>query len=190
MARFTASPTFHRSTRGRDRSVGPVLSTSPLALTTSTVSACARLMAAGASIGAPFASCHAPGAYQREPSGPRVKAQGEKVDPGGAMTQRPGDQAQRAWRHTHSPSTQTAPRGSSGIASTRPGGGGTSTATSALVSWRTYVGWGSDREQADGADPSERASAAAVARRATVASGSIRMRLRKDWSTTIGRRRA
>jgi hypothetical protein len=154
-----------------------VLSTLPVAFTTSMVLAWATSIAAGASIAAPLASRQVPGAYHSVPSGARVKAQGEKVAPAGATTHRPGDHAHRAWRHVHSPSTQTAPAGIGGIASTRPGGGGTSTAVRALVGCGAYVGCASDRVHPATAAASQNETA-------------IRIRCERDWSTTIGRRRA
>jgi hypothetical protein len=178
--------------RARDRSVLPVLSTLPLAFTTSMVLACATLIGAGASMTVPFASRQALGAYQSVPSGARVNAHGENVAPGGATTQRPGDHAQRERRQVHSPSTQTAPAGITGIVSTRPGGGGKSTAVSALVVCGVYVGCGSDRAHAVATHAPTRRNGATRDRGAprVKESGTIRIRCERDWSTTIGGRRA
>src|SRR5260370_12739734 len=108
----------------------------PLALATWTGSTGAGAMGAGSPIEEPFASRHVPGAYQRRPSAPRTKTQGENVAPEGGSTHRPANHAHLPRRHVHSPSTQIARGyGGSELASTRPGGGGAVTSTSALAGW-------------------------------------------------------
>jgi len=114
------------------RTVTPVASVIPLALTTGAESTFADSSGSGGDTTAPFASRHAPGAYHRRPSTPRSKTQGENAAPFGATTQRPAVHAQRRRRQVHSPSIQTAPDlGRGGTTSTRPGGGGATTSTRA-----------------------------------------------------------
>jgi len=118
------------------RNVGPVVSIEPSAFTTWLDSTVAVARAGGAVTAAPFASRHVPGAYQNDPSPPRTNTQGENVSPGGSITHCPGLHAQRARRHTHSPSTHTAAGfGLGGTTSTRDGGGDRVTATRALEGW-------------------------------------------------------
>jgi hypothetical protein len=123
----------------------PVFSVSPSGSVTAPEVEPATASGAGSTMSCPFASFQTPGAKNTAPCASRTIVQGEKKAPAGATaTHRPGLQAHFRPRHTHSPPIHTAAAaGSLGMNSTRAGGGGKPTGTSASVRCCTYGGWGS-----------------------------------------------
>jgi hypothetical protein len=82
----------------------------------------------------PAAVRHTPGVYQSRPSAARSNTHGENAAPDGGLHHLPDSHAHRPRRHIHSPSIHTAVEaGCGGSTSTRAGGGGSLTSTSADV---------------------------------------------------------